>query len=50
MGAYPEGQEDYDICTEKDDVEEKKKNIRKVSLPQADPVEGKGGELLDLWK
>ncbi len=50
IGAYPRGQEDYDICTEKDDLEEKQKNIEKVALPLADPVAGIKGPLLEEWR
>lgn len=49
VGAYPEGQENYDLCTEKEDVKEKKKNIAKVPLPKADPIAGKEGPLLQHW-
>ena len=49
IGAYPRGQENYDLCTEKNDVEEKKKNIRKVDLPKADPVGGEEGPLMKEW-
>ena len=49
IGAYPESQEDYDICTEKDDPEEKIKNINTVSLPQNDPVDGVNGKLMEAW-
>ncbi|EMR02004.1 cupin domain-containing protein [Cesiribacter andamanensis] len=50
IGAYPQGQEDYDVCTKKDDPEEKKKAIAKVPMPPADPFEGKAGHLLTAWK
>lgn len=50
VGAYPQGQEKYDICTEKDDVEEKKNNIENVPLPDNDPVQGPGGVLKTAWK
>lgn len=50
VGAYPKGQEDYDICTQKDNVEEKKKNIEKVSLPQTDPVSGENSPLFEHWR
>lgn len=50
VGAYPKGQENYDICTETDEVEEKQKNIRQVQLPETDPVAGKDGPLLQHWK
>lgn len=50
IGAYPEGQEDYDTCTEKDDPAAKKQNIIKVPLPKADPVAGEAGPLTAHWK
>lgn len=50
IGAYPKGQEDYDICTEKDDPEEKKKSIEKVALPSADPLGGINGPLMKYWQ
>lgn len=50
IGAYPKGQEDYDICTQKDDPEEKKENIGKVALPTADPIAGKEGPLMQAWR
>lgn len=50
IGAYPEGQEDYDICTEKDKTDEKKKNIARVPMPAADPVGGPEGPLMHHWK
>jgi len=50
VGAYPEGQASYDICTEEDDPKEKKKNIRKVPLPETDPVAGANGPLLEHWR
>lgn len=50
IGAYPQGQEKYDTCTQKDDAEEKKENIRQVPLPKADPISGKNGPLLEHWK
>ncbi|WP_187262928.1 cupin domain-containing protein [Pontibacter beigongshangensis] len=50
IGAYPQGQEDYDICKETDDVAEKVKNIAKVALPLADPVAGRHGPLLQHWR
>lgn len=49
VGAYPSGQENYDICTEKDNPEEKKKNIAQAPLPEADPVAGAGAPLLKQW-
>ena len=49
VGAYPKGQENYDICREDDDVEDKIRNIRQVPLPDSDPVAGKDGPLLQHW-
>jgi len=50
VGAYPEGQQ-YDMMTGKPEQYEKAcQNILSVSLPKADPVRGKGGHLLELWK
>ncbi|MCC9136176.1 cupin domain-containing protein [Pontibacter silvestris] len=50
VGAYPKGQEDYDICTEDDNMEEKKQNIKLVALPTTDPVAGQDGPLMQHWK
>ena len=50
VGAYPKGQEDYDLCTEKDDPEEKKKNIEQVPMPLADPIGGSSGPLIKNWR
>ncbi|MBW3544458.1 MAG: cupin domain-containing protein [Bacteroidetes bacterium] len=50
VGAYPKGQEDYDVCTEQDNLKEKQKNIEKVALPLTDPVGGKKGPLLKEWR
>ncbi|TPE41067.1 cupin domain-containing protein [Pontibacter mangrovi] len=49
VGAYPAGQEAYDICTEADDVEAKRSNIARVPMPKTDPVAGKDGPLLQHW-
>ena len=50
VGAYPEGQEDYDLRTgaegERPEVLE---NIRNVPLPERDPLLGGGGPLLGRW-
>ena len=50
VGAYPKGQENYDICTEKDDPTAKARNIAKVPLPTHDPVAGEGGPLTGIWQ
>jgi uncharacterized protein YjlB len=50
LGAYPQGQESYDLRTgaegERPEVLE---NIRNVPLPEADPLCGPGGPLLARW-
>jgi uncharacterized protein YjlB len=48
IGAYPSGQERYDICRNRSP--ELELRISKVPLPTTDPVMGKGGALLELWK
>ena len=50
VGAYPQGQEDYDLCRDEKDDPETKNRIAAVSLPQSDPVFGKDGPLLDHWR
>ncbi|GAB3203767.1 uncharacterized protein YjlB [Pontibacter aydingkolensis] len=50
VGAYPNGQENYDICTEDDDIKAKQKNIQQVPLPTTDPVAGEHGLLTEYWK
>ena len=51
VGAYPKGQEKWDVCTgkpgERPIVLE---NICHVALPIADPVSGEGGPLMRLWQ
>ncbi len=50
IGAYPRGQENYDLCTgEQNERSEVLENIRNVSLPKADPLFGEEGLLLQLW-
>ncbi|CAN5859354.1 cupin domain-containing protein [soil metagenome] len=50
IGAYPKGQEEYDLCTEDDDPDDKKENIRRTALPTADPLAGIDGPLGQQWK
>lgn len=47
IGAYPPGQERYDICRERSPEAELR--IRKLALPQTDPVGGNAGALRRLW-
>lgn len=50
IGAYPLGQENYDLRTgEEDERPEVLENIRNVSLPKADPLFGEEGALLQHW-
>jgi len=50
VGAYPRGQESYDLCTgEEGERPEVLENIRDVPLPKADPLFGEDGPLLRHW-
>jgi len=55
IGAYPPGQEDYDVCRSKADHHKRDRAgdiagaIAAVPLPQSDPVYGASGPLLELW-
>ena len=49
VGAYPENGT-YDECTDTRDRPDAVKRIRKVTTPRYDPVYGKKGPLLFLWK
>jgi uncharacterized protein YjlB len=50
IGAYPNGTE-YDMNTcETEAVSEAKEKIRKVSLPERDPVFGDKGPVREVWK
>ena len=50
VGAYPQGQESYDLRTGEDgERPEVLENIRNVPLPEADPLFGSGGPLLGRW-
>ena len=48
VGAYPPGQQHYDIC--RDRSPEAELRISKVALPLTDPVFGADGPLLRLWR
>jgi uncharacterized protein YjlB len=49
VGAYPAGQ-NWDLCTGKpEERPQVLQNIRQVPLPQADPVYGQQGPLLETW-
>lgn len=47
-GAYPPGQEHYDLCRSRTPGAELR--ITKVAMPATDPVRGKDGPLLRLWR
>jgi uncharacterized protein YjlB len=50
VGAYPPGQEDYDLRRgDPAELEEALSNIERVALPTSDPVEGERGALLEAW-
>ncbi len=52
VGAYPRGQEDYDLRTGEGDPGERPKvleNIRNVPLPDTDPLFGEDGPLVGRW-
>jgi uncharacterized protein YjlB len=50
IGAYPSGQEDYDICRHKNDCSgDVAATIAAVPLPQSDPIYGLTGPLLQQW-
>jgi|SRR5918997_4045244 uncharacterized protein YjlB len=50
VGAYPRGQEDYDLRTgEEGERPEVLENIRNVPLPETDPLFGEGGPLPRRW-
>ena len=48
IGAYPPGQQHYEIC--RDLRPEAELRISKLALPATDPVRGKDGPLLKLWR
>ena len=50
VGAYPTGQENYDLRTgEEDERPEVLENIRNAALPESDPLFGEGGPLPRRW-
>ena len=49
VGAYPPGQEDYDMRRGDPGELEEVRNIERVPLPPADPVAGASGSLADAW-
>ena len=50
LGAYPRGQESYDLRTGREGERlEVLENIRGVPLPDADPLHGAQGPLVERW-
>ena len=50
IGAYPRGQENYDLRTGEDgERPEVLENISNVALPESDPLFGDGGPLVRRW-
>jgi uncharacterized protein YjlB len=50
VGAYPAGQENYDIRRgDPRELEEARAAIARVGLPEADPVAGSSGPLMAAW-
>jgi len=50
VGAYPKGQ-DWDMCYgKKTERARAEQNIARVPLPEADPIYGADGPLLDYWR
>jgi uncharacterized protein YjlB len=52
VGAYPPGQENYDLRRgDPSELEEARRNIAAVALPEADPVAGAEGQgMLPAWR
>ena len=50
VGAYPEGQEDYDICRSLSECPDAEEKIMNLALPVSDPFYGATGPLLKEWK
>ena len=50
VGAYPKGQENWDLRTGKPDERPSVlDNIRRTPLPTTDPVYGASGPVVDIW-
>ncbi|MDX1541591.1 MAG: cupin domain-containing protein, partial [Geminicoccaceae bacterium] len=51
VGAYPKGQENYDLCRgEPGERPGTLENIRRVPLPEQDPLAGRDGPLIERWR
>jgi uncharacterized protein YjlB len=50
IGAYPRGQEEYDLRRgDPAELEAVIRNIAEVPLPQKDPVGGQTGPVIEAW-
>ncbi len=50
VGAYPHGQEDYDLRRgDPGELAEVRGSIARVPLPDADPIGGSAGPLVEAW-
>lgn len=50
IGAYPRGQERYDLHRgDPAELEAVRRNVARVPLPESDPVGGRTGPVLDAW-
>jgi uncharacterized protein YjlB len=51
VGAYPHGQENYDMCRGKhEERREADRNIVSVRVPESDPLYGPAGPLMEHWR
>lgn len=49
IGAYPDGQDDYDTCRNLHDCPQATERIAAVPIPKTDPFYGERGPLLQIW-
>jgi uncharacterized protein YjlB len=50
VGAYPRGQEGYDMCRKREERPQADKNIVSAPTPESDPLYGPGGPLTEHWR
>ena len=50
VGAYPAGQQNYNICKSLRECRNAKQRIATVALPESDPFFGPQGPLTKLWR
>lgn len=49
VGAYPKGQQAYNMCRDLDDCRKAQQKINRLALPKSDPFYGKDGPLMKIW-